>query len=321
MNKDEKMIDPELKIYGWAAQRIMNYKDEADFRRFQKLINHRKGRIPKDLSYEERYITTGQGRQLRILIFYPPKRSENAIGVLWLHGGGYAIGAPDQDDYYYKLLLKAKDCVIVAPDYSLSIDLPYPAALEDCYESLLWMKQNASELGIRRDQLFVAGNSAGGGLTAAVTIYARDRREVSIAFQMPIYPMLDDRMITPSSMNNHTPVWDSQKNEAAWKLYLGSLYGTDQVPPYAAPARLTDFSGLPPAYTFVGDLEPFYNETLIYIEALKKAGIPAEVDVYPGCFHGFDAVARKSTVSRRAQGKLMEAFIYAAEHYFAQQPD
>mgnify|MGYP001125490301 CR=1 FL=1 len=124
------------------------------------------------------------------------------------------------------------------------------------------MKAHAQELGIRDDQIMVGGDSAGGGLAAALTLYARDQQDVAIAFQMPIYPMLDDRMETESAQNNDMPVWNSKSNALAWRLYLAGLFGTDHVPPYAAPARADRYEDLPPTVTFVGDLEPFRDETI-----------------------------------------------------------
>ena len=163
----------------------------------------------------------------------------------------------------------------------------------------------------------VGGESAGGGLCAAVCLMARDRKSVvNIAFQMPLYPMLDDQD-TESSRNNHGKVWNTRKNHLAWKLYL---HGTPkaQVSPYAAPARAKDFSGLSPAYTFVGDGEPFYAETLQYIENLKRAGIPADVDVYHTDIHAFDMMQPELEISKIAAEKFNQAFAYAKEHYFAE---
>src|SRR5690606_17891497 len=132
----------------------------------------------------------------------------------------------------------------------------------DCYEILLWMKNNAGSLGIREDQLMVGGESAGGGLSASLAMYARDKGLVKLAFQMPLYPMIDDRMETESAKENNAYVWNSNMNRWAWKLYLGELFGRDNVPVYAAAARAEDYSHLPPAVTFVGDIEPFRDETI-----------------------------------------------------------
>src|SRR3546814_233257 len=165
--------------------------------------------------------------------------------------------------------------------------------------SLLWLKTHAGELGVRDDQLAVAGMSAGGGLTAALTLLARDRGDVNIAFQIPLYPMIDDRMDSESASDSDAPVWNSASNGIAWKTYLGALFGAD-VPAYAAAARATDYRGLPPTCTFVGDLEPFRDETLRYVENLKAAGVPVAFELFRGAFHGFDVVAPKAAISQRA---------------------
>ena len=163
----------------------------------------------------------------------------------------------------------------------------------------------------------VGGESAGGGLAAALCMAARDRGEIRIAFQMPLYPMIDDRD-TESSRDNHAPVWSTKHSHRGWKAYLGPLWGKD-VPPYAAPARQTDYEGLPPAYTFVGDREPFYCETLTYIENLRKAGVEAEVDVYHNWFHAYDILLPFSRMSRQAIAVFEERYLEAAEKYFAEQ--
>jgi acetyl esterase/lipase len=259
---------------------------------------------------------------MRICIFRPLSAKEkgmNQPGVLWLHGGGYALGSPEQSKIYARRFIEESNCVVVAPDYRLSIEAPYPAALEDSYEALLWMKNHAKELRICDNQLMVGGDSAGGGLTAALTLYARDKGEVNIAFQMPLYPMLDDRMTTESAKDNNAPVWNSKSNFNGWKLYLGGLFGTPNVPYYAAAARAEDYSNLPPTATFVGDLEPFRDETVQYVSNLRKAGVPVEFEIYKGCYHGFDQMCPKAEVSKKALDLIVNSFKYAVDHYYAEQ--
>ena len=240
-------------------------------------------------------------------------------GILWIHGGGYESGVAEMAYFTRALdLVKKYGAVIVAPEYRLSWVHSYPAALEDCYEALKYLKEHAKELGVRDDQIMIGGESAGGGLTAALSIYARDKGEVKVAFQMPLYPMLDDRD-TPSSKDNHGKVWDTARNHAAWKRYLGPLYGTDDIPPYAVPARETNYEGLPPCYTFVGDLEPFLCETLTYVENLKKAGVDAACDVYKGHYHAFDVMEYDSPDAIRAIYEFERHYLYAVSHYFAPQ--
>jgi acetyl esterase/lipase len=171
---------------------------------------------------------------------------------------------------------------------------------------------------VRPDQLFVMGVSAGGGLTAAVSLMARDRGEVRIAHQMPLYPMIDHRMVTGSSRDNDAPVWGSKHNRIAWDLYLGGLAG-DDVPRYASPALETDYSDLPPTSTFVGDLDPFLDETVAYAEGLAAAGVAVEFRRYPRCYHGFDMIRPGAKVSRAAKDFLCDRFAFAVDHDFAKQ--
>ena len=180
------------------------------------------------------------------------------------------------------------------------------------------MKNHAKELGIRDDQLMAGGESAGGGLTAALALLARDRGDVNLAFQMPLYPMIDDRMTTESARENNAYVWNSDTNRWAWKLYLGELYGKE-VPEYAAAARATDYRNLPPAVTFVGDIEPFRDETVQFVEDLREASVPVDFEMYKGAYHGFDIIHPKAEISKAARDFLMRSFKYATENYFAPQ--
>ena len=276
-----------------------------------------------------RYFTTEKvriesaGGRLKLLILRPVKNAgapEDTPGILWIHGGGYVTGMAGMIYMSRALaLVKKYGAVVVTPEYRLAGKAPYPAALEDCYTALRYLRDNAAGLGINRSRIMVGGESAGGGLTAALCMYARDRGEVNIACQMPIYPMIDDRD-TESSRDNHAPVWNTRRNHSAWKKYLSGIQQED-IPPYAAPARQNDYSGLPPAYTFVGDIEPFYCETLTFIEHLRAAGVEASVDVYPGCFHAFDMLLPFLKVSRKAIARFEEWYQYAAKHYTAPQPE
>lgn len=262
------------------------------------------------------------GRNMPLLILRPTKGAKSARqtpGILWIHGGGYATGMASMIYMSRALALVEKyGAVVVTPEYRLSGKHPYPAALEDCYEALLYLKNNAEALGCSDARLMVGGESAGGGLTAALCMYARDKAQVRIAFQMPLYPMLDN-LDTDSSRNNHGLSWDTWRNHAAWKLYLRNLTGP--VPAYAAASRQTDYASLPPAYTFVGDREPFYCETLAYVEALNRAGVPARVDVYPTGFHAFDMLTPWRRISKQAIAAFEAQYLYAAEHYTAPQPE
>lgn len=252
------------------------------------------------------------------LLLSPRTAPVEATGVLWLHGGGYAVGMKEMVHMSRAMgLVKRFGAVVLAPGYRLSLQSPYPAAMDDCYAALLYLKEHAAALGVRSDQIMVGGESAGGGLCAAVCIRARDTGEVNVAFQMPLYPMLDDRD-TETSRENHGRVWNTRRNHLAWRLYLR---GTDraQLSPYAAPARLTDFTGLPPAYSFVGDGEPFYAETVRYFDRLRAAGVPAELDIYHTNMHAFDMMRPRDAQSVAAAEAFERQFADARARYFAPQ--
>jgi len=314
-------IDPELRLPGLAARAL--FRPSKGFFRLMRRVDRRMhGSDVPGLECEQRWVdSVHEGVRVRVRTYRRPGSSGGAPlpGVLFLHGGGYVMGSPEQFAPAYRMLLKTRDCVIVAPDYRKSLDAPYPAALDDGYGALLWLAENAAALGVRDDQLFVMGMSAGGGLTAAVSLRARDRGEVRIAHQLPLYPMIDHRMITDSATDNDAPVWGSKHNRLAWDLYLGGLAGGD-VPKYASPALETDFAGLPPTTTFVGELDPFLDETVAWVEGLRAAGVAVELRRYPGCYHGFDMIRPGAKVSRAANDFLCERFAHAVDHDFAKQP-
>lgn len=320
MKIESRMIDKQLRMPAKFLKLILKSPSKEEFLRLHKNLAKLRGKKFKGLQCSEKWIPGGQDHaMLRISIYKPLILSgEATAGVLWMHGGGYAMGVPESSIGLIRSFIKECGCTVIAPDYRLSLDSPYPAALEDCHEALLWMKNHARELGIRDDQLMVGGESAGGGLAVALSLYERDLGGVEIAFQMPLYPMLDDRMITESAKENNAPVWDSEANRVAWALYLVDLEGKD-VPIYAAPARATDYSGLPPAVTFVGDLEPFRDETLQFVSNLREAEVPVVFELFEGCYHAFDRMNPYAEVSKKARSLLMASFHYAVQNYFAEQ--
>lgn len=250
--------------------------------------------------------STTKGHTIRTRVFRPEGSTKALPAMLYLHGGGYMMGLPEMANDFYSDILKRKDVVIVAPDYRLSQKNPFPAGFNDCYDTLLWMRDNANELNIDPDNFIIAGHSAGGGMTAAVTLKARDTKDVNIAFQMPIYPMLDHRMITQSSKMLGSTMWDANINAFAWNLYLRNLKG--EVPSYASPALNRDYSDFPPTISFVGDLEPFYDEDIAYIDALKEAGVPVRFQVFKGGYHGFEVGSPKTAIAQEANTFQLDAF-------------
>lgn len=269
-----------------------------------------------------RLIIDGPAGPLPLYIYRAKKRSEGSgagsTALLWLHGGGYARGSASTEADAVADYVLGTDTVVIAPEYRTSAQEPYPAAFDDSYAALLWVRDNPHVLGTNPAQIFVGGMSAGGGLAVALALKARDTGEVAIAFQLPLYPMLNDRMDTPSMMGNAELCWNETMSRIAWELYLGELFASDRVPAYAAPARAASFANLPPAYTFIGMQDPFLDETVDYVEALQGAGVPVDYDLYEGGFHNFDAFGW-SALGRTARANCLAAYRQATETCFAEQ--
>ncbi len=259
------------------------------------------------MTSESRYIDTAAGR-MKIIVLRPRGLKGPLPGILWIHGGGYVLGMAGMVRFSAGRALAAGfGAVVVSPEYRLAGKAPYPAALEDCSAAYRYMFDNAEELGISRDMITVGGESAGGGLAAALCIYERDRGGPAPEMQLPLYPMLDCED-TETSRDNHGRVWNTKRNHWGWSKYLGELYGTDRVPKYASPSRETDYSGLPRCYTYVCDGEPFCAETLEYVKNLKEAGVDAHADVFSGNVHAFDRFCFWTKEAKAAKAALFRAY-------------
>jgi acetyl esterase/lipase len=198
--------------------------------------------------------------------------------------------------------------VVVSVEYRLAPEHPHPAPVEDCYAGLVWMTENAGELGVDPDRIAIYGGSAGGGLAAGTALLARERGGPKLCFQMLIYPMIDDRNETPSSNEIvDLGVWDKSSNIEGWAAYLGDRVGTDQVDSAAAPARETDLSGLPPAYIDVGELDAFRDEDIAFANRLMHAGVACELHVYPGALHASELFAGEAALGKRVIGWRLDA--------------
>jgi acetyl esterase/lipase len=233
-------------------------------------------------------IALGSGAGVRL--FRPAAATEPAPALLWIHGGGYVAGSAEQDDALCRRFSASLGITVASVDYRLTPEHPYPAPLDDCYAALTWLAGLPS---VDPRRMAIGGASAGGGLAAALALLARDRGEVTPVFQLLVYPMLDDR----SSAAGHDPahrMWDARSNRFGWKAYLG-----DADPQAAVPGRRDDLQGLPPAWIGVGTHDLFHDEDLAYAERLRACGVPCDVEVIPGAFHGFDLVAPKVGVSQR----------------------
>ncbi len=241
------------------------------------------------------------------LVLKPKAIEPSRVGLLWIHGGGYITGLKEMVYMSRAVdILKQYGVTVFSPGYRLAWLHPYPAAVNDCFQVLEYMNQRREELGF--DQIMVGGESAGGGLCAAVCMMARDKG-IHVDYQLPLYPMISN-IDTESSRNNHGRVWNTRRNHFGWRLYLRED-AKKTVSPYAAPAQQTDYRGLPPCYTFVGEGEPFYAETLQYVANLKAAGVKAEADVYPTNVHAFDMLYPEKEIAVQASRKLLEQIGFA----------
>lgn len=310
------MVDKDLRGRYVAGRMIAIFFHTAWFAllvfRFSKAVLQ--GKNIRGLDCRERHIASRNGGPpIRVRVYRPTAATGPLPIMLYLHGGGYVHGVPEQFGASIKGFIDTEPCIIVAPDYRKAIESPYPAAFNDCYDTLLWIRDNAAYIGGRTDRFIVSGHSAGGGLAAAVSLKATDTGDVKIAFQMPLYPMIDDRQNSASTVGNDAPVWDEAANRLAWSRYLD---GMTDVTPYAAAARCTDYTKLPPTITYVGSLDPFRDETKIYVERLRRADIPVEFEVFDGAFHGFDVMVPDAPISKRANRFLLDNFQKFTRRYF-----
>ncbi|MFC9930599.1 alpha/beta hydrolase [Streptomyces sp. NPDC127190] len=219
-----------------------------------------------------------------------------------VHGGGMMLGTNRAGVEVPLAWARELGAVVVSVEYRLAPEHPHPAPVEDVYAGLVWTARHAREIGGDPDRIVVVGASAGGGLAAAAALLARDRNGPRLLGQLLMGPMLDDRNDTVSSRQMAgRGVWDRTANETGWTALLGESRGGPDVSPYAAPARATDLSGLPPAYLDVGSAETFRDEVVAYASRLWQCGGAAELHVWPGGFHGFDTLAPEAALSRSAR--------------------
>lgn len=225
-----------------------------------------------------------------VRLYRPAQTAAATPALLWIHGGGYVLGSAAQDDRLCRRFVETLGITVAAVDYRLAPEHPYPTPLDDCYTALQWL---AGLPGVDADRVAIGGASAGGGLAAALALLARDRDGVKPVFQVLVYPMLDDRSVGIHLDDPGQRLWNATSNRFGWECYLN---GAD--PTVAVPARRTDLAGLPPAWLGVGTLDLFHDEDLDYAARLQAAGVPCDVHVVPGAFHGFDGIAPKTDISR-----------------------
>ena len=254
---------------------------------------------------EEREIATPDG--VVPIVSYEPAVPAPRPALLWFHGGCYVFGTA-RDDGHGNAFAERAGGTVVSVDYRLAPEFTYRESVADAFAALCWLAEHAEELGVDPGRIAIGGASAGGGLAASLALYNRDQGGPPIAFQLLIYPMLDDRHDTPSGHEVADPrVWHRAVSLQAWRMYLGAEYGGDRVSPYAAAARATDLSGLPPAFVTVGARDLFRDEAIDYAQRLMAAGVPTELAVYPGMNHLGEQLAPQAAISQRMRGDYLAA--------------
>ncbi len=264
--------------------------------------------LSPSVSVTERFIPGPAGApEIRVLITQPKSGGSGRPGILHTHGGGYIMGTAEMTLATDAAYAEALGAVAVSIDYRLAPETPHPGPVEDCYAGLVWMHVNAAELGVDPTRIAVTGESAGGGLAAATVLLARDRAKYAVGFQHLVFPMLDDRTVTHNDPSPHLGefVWNREANRFGWAALLGHAPGIDGVSPYAAPARATELTGLPPTFIATGALDLFLEENLDYSRRLIRAGVPTELHVYPGAPHGFMMVASAQVSKQFARDSMM----------------
>lgn len=292
------LVDPQLvPMLDQFPTLILSTETLADVRGWATSMNEQmQAMTPEfpDIDVGERWVPGPSGApDVRVLVYIPKSAPRPLPALLWIHGGGYVVGDADGADLEVKTIVSTVGCAAVSVDYRLAPETPHPGPVEDCYAALKWLHANAGELGVDVSRIAIGGDSAGGGLAAALGLLTRDRGEVPLAFQLLIYPMLDDRTVTTSDPHPYTGeyIWTADMNRFGWAALLGQAPGGPGVSPYAAAARAENLAGLPPTYIAVGTLDLFLEEDIEYARRLIRAGVPTELHIYPGAFHGFPMAA------------------------------
>jgi acetyl esterase/lipase len=239
----------------------------------------------------------------------PPGTTAQYPGLLWIHGGGYIVGSAAQDDALCRAIADRLGILVAAVDYRLAPEHPFPVPLHDCHDALVWLARRPD---VDDTRIAIGGASAGGGLAAALALLARQRADVTPAFQLLSYPMLDDRTVLRDDIDERGfRLWNTRANRFGWQSYLGAVPGSPEISGLAAPARHEDLAALPPAWIGVGTLDLFHGEAVIYAERLRSAGVACDLEIVSGAFHGFDTVRPNASITRQFRAAQIRALVRA----------
>jgi len=264
------------------------------------MFSHLMPPVPEDVKMTDFYTTGIDGNKILLRWYEKEGAPKGGPAILYTHGGGYIAGSVSLYDGGVAKYVSTTGVPFLNVEYRLAPETQYPGNVADAHSGLQWLHAHASELGIDPKRIAVMGDSAGGGIAAALTHYNKEKGGPPIAKQILIYPMLDDKNIEHDPHIGAFAVWSSIDNETGWNCLLGSKRGAPNVPPSAAPARMTDATGLPQLYIETGELDIFRNEIIEYAAKFGKAGISVEMHVHPGCPHGFEVICPTAKVTQRA---------------------
>ncbi|MBO9498012.1 MAG: alpha/beta hydrolase [Novosphingobium sp.] len=312
MSKTGHLVDPEIAAMLEMPDIEITAETLADVR--ANPLFSVEGLPPPPFAASEAWAKVPDSPDVKLVVINPPSQRTRRAAILHIHGGGMVVGTADTAGMTKQPLALEHDCVIVSVDYRLAPETPFPGPQEDTYAALLWLAEQAEELGVDPARIVVMGESAGGGLAASLALMARDRNGPRLAGQVLIYPMLDWRTGGPDDQwnNAHTGefIWTRDKNRFGWESLRGDYAPTDGRKGWFSPALAEDLAGLPPCYMITGALDLFLDEDLDYARRLIDAGVQTELHVYPGAIHAFEMVpdtalqAQAAMDLRRGLGRL-----------------
>jgi len=302
-------MDPEVRsalqplldaAVGVARPAVGDWRTRRDRTEAKMSLLTRQSPVPTTVATFDYSAPATDGAEVPLRLYRPEGTEPNSGLLIFLHGGGQFCNTMRIYDPVYMRYAEGAGVPVLAVDFRFAPEHPFPNAIEDSYSSLCWAEMHARELDCDPGLIAVAGDSAGGGMAAALALMTRDREGPSLSGQVLIYPMLDDRTVQPDPELVPVITWNYEDNATGWGALLGDNAGGVDVSAYAAPARANDLSDLPPAYIEIGQLDIFRDETVNYSLALSRAGVPVELHVHPGAPHGYDQYAPRAGVSTRA---------------------